>query len=72
MQNAKLRKPDVVGMGGLIVALFSISRIRYLLDVYYTSPPVGCQVNCLPRRHQGTRDEGGEPRNRTMIRKLVK
>ena len=29
LQNAKLRNPDVVGMGGLIVALFSISRTGY-------------------------------------------
>jgi len=45
MQNAKLRNPDLVGMGVLVVALFSISRILYLLDVYYTSTTVGCQVN---------------------------
>jgi len=45
VQNAKLRNPDVVGMGILIVASFSISRILYLLDVYYTRLDVGCQVN---------------------------
>jgi hypothetical protein len=28
--------PDVAGMGVLVVASFSISRILYLLDVYYT------------------------------------
>ena len=64
--------PDLVGMGVLAVASFSISRILYLLDVYYISKTVGCQVNssltadyadCAdcdrfkPRRRQGTRDE---------------
>jgi len=44
MQNTKLWNPDVVGMGVLVVALFSISRILYLLDVYYTRLEVGCQV----------------------------
>jgi len=60
VQSAKLRNPDLVGMGVLAVASFSISRIRYLLDVYYIRLEVGCQVNCLPRRRQGTgaRDEG--------------
>jgi len=37
--------PDLVGMGVLVVASFSISRILYLLDVYYTSYEVRCQVN---------------------------
>jgi len=37
--------PDLVGMGVLVVASFSISRILYLLDVYYTPYEVGCQVN---------------------------
>jgi hypothetical protein len=32
-------------MGVLVVASFSISRILYLLDVYYTGCEVGCQVN---------------------------
>jgi len=69
LQSAKLRNPDLVGMGVLAVASFSIPRILYLLDVYYTSKTVVCQVNssltadyadCAdwdrfkPRRHQGT------------------
>jgi len=37
VQSGKLRNPDLVGMDVLVVALFSISRARYLLDVYYTS-----------------------------------
>ncbi len=45
VQSAKLRNPDLVGMGVLVVASFSISRILYLLDVYYISKTVGCQVN---------------------------
>ena len=44
VQSAKLGNPDLVGMGVLVVASFSISRILYLLDVYYTSKTVGCQV----------------------------
>jgi hypothetical protein len=44
VQSAKLRDPDLVGMGVLVVASFSISRIFYLLDVYYTPYNVGCQV----------------------------
>ena len=39
------RNPDLVGMGVLIVGSFSISRILYLLDVYYIRWEVGCQVN---------------------------
>ena len=31
VKNAKLRNPDLVVMGVLVVASFSISRIRYLL-----------------------------------------
>jgi hypothetical protein len=49
VQSAKLRNPDLVGMGVLIVASFSISRVRYLLDVYYTSYTVGCQVKFWTR-----------------------
>jgi hypothetical protein len=45
VQNAKLWNPDVVGLGVLVVASFSISRILYLLDVYYIRWDVGCQVN---------------------------
>jgi hypothetical protein len=45
VQKAKLRNPGLAGMGILVVASFSISRILYLLDVYYTSKAVGCQVN---------------------------
>ena len=45
VQSAKLRNPGLAGMGVLVVASFSISRILYLLDVYYTSKTVGCQVN---------------------------
>jgi len=45
VQSATLRNPDLVGMGVLVVASFSISRILYLLDVYYTSKRVECQVN---------------------------
>jgi hypothetical protein len=45
MQSAKLRNPDLVGMGVLVVASFSISRILYLLDIYYTPPERGRQVN---------------------------
>ena len=51
VQSAKLRNPDLVGMGVLIVASFSISRILYLLDVYYTRWEVGCQVNSWPQRN---------------------
>jgi hypothetical protein len=47
VKNAKLRNPDLIGMGVLVVASFSIARILYLLDVYYTSTTVGCQVNSL-------------------------
>ena len=50
VQSAKLRNPGLAGMGVLVVASFSISRILYLLDVYYTSCGVGCQVNFLARR----------------------
>jgi hypothetical protein len=51
-QETKSRRgnPDPVGMGVLIVGLFSISRIRYLLDVYYTSKTVGCQVKSHTKR----------------------
>jgi len=52
VQSAELLNPDVVGMGVLVVALFSISRILYLLDVYYTSKTVGCQVNFDHRFHR--------------------
>jgi len=45
MQSAKLRNPGLAGMAVLVVASFSISRIRYLLDVYYIRWYVGCQVN---------------------------
>jgi len=45
VQSAKLRDPDVVGMGVFVVALFSMLRILYLLDIYYTRRDVGCQVN---------------------------
>jgi len=45
VQSAKLRNPDLGGMGVLVVGSFSISRILYLLDVYYISQTVGCQVN---------------------------
>ena len=74
MQNAKLRQRDVVGMGVLVVASFSISRILYLLDVYYTSKAVGCQVNfnhgfhgfsriCISHReHRGHREKIGKTR----------
>jgi len=47
VQSAKLLNPGLAGMGVLVGALFSISRIRYLLDVYYTPCRVGCQVKCL-------------------------
>jgi hypothetical protein len=43
LKNAKLRNPDLVGMGVLVVASFSISRILYLLDIYYTPSEVGRQ-----------------------------
>ena len=56
MQKAKLRNPDVVGMGVLVVGSFSISRIRYLLDVYYTSYEVGCQVKSLTTKARRTKD----------------
>jgi len=52
VQSAKLRNPDLVGMGVLVVASFSISRIRYLLDVYYIRLEVGCQVNFNHRFHR--------------------
>ena len=52
MQSAKLRNPDLVGMGVLVVASFSISRILYLLDVYYTWLAVGCQVKFNHRFHR--------------------
>jgi hypothetical protein len=32
-------------MGILVVGSFSISRILYLLDAYYTRLEAGCQVN---------------------------
>ena len=44
VQSAKLRNPELIGMGVLVVASFSISRILYLLDVYYTRWTGGCQV----------------------------
>jgi hypothetical protein len=44
------RNPDLAGMGILVVGSFSISRILYLLDVYYTSQTVGCQVKFLTKR----------------------
>ena len=37
-------------MGGLVVASFSISRVLYLLDVYYTRWEVGCQVKFPTKR----------------------
>ena len=43
VKNAKLRNPDLVGMGVLVVASFSISRILYLLDIYYTPSQLGRQ-----------------------------
>ena len=49
VQSGKLRNPDLVGLGVLIVTLFSISRILFLLDVYYTSTTVGCQVKFRTR-----------------------
>jgi hypothetical protein len=52
MQNAKLRNTGLVGMGVLVVASFSISRILYLLDVYYIRLEVGCQVNFNHRFHR--------------------
>ena len=39
-------------MGVLVVGSFSISRILYLLDVYYTRWEVGCQVNVNHRFHR--------------------
>ena len=50
MLSAKLRNTDGVGVGVFIGALFSISRVLYLLDVYYTSQTVVCQVKFLPQR----------------------
>jgi hypothetical protein len=47
VQGAKLRNPGLAGMGVLVVASFSISRILYLLDVYYIRLEVGCQVKSL-------------------------
>jgi hypothetical protein len=41
--EARRGNPDLVGMGVLVVGSFSISRILYLLDMYYTSCGVGCQ-----------------------------
>jgi len=52
VQSAKLLNPDLVGMGVLVVVSFSISRIRYLLDVYYIRWQVGCQVNFNHRFHR--------------------
>ena len=52
VQSAKLRNPDLVGMGVLVVASFSISRIRYSLDVYYMRLEVACQVNFCHRDHR--------------------
>ena len=43
VQSAKLWNPGLVGMGVLVVASFSISRILYLLDIYYTPSEVGRQ-----------------------------
>ena len=37
-------------MGVLVVGSFSISRILYLLDVYYIRWEVGCQVKFLTKR----------------------
>src|SRR4030042_5211803 len=42
----------LAGMGVLALALFSISRILYLLDVYYTTKRVVCQVKCFPAKAQ--------------------
>jgi len=52
VQSGKLRNPDLVGMGVLVVASFSISRILYLLDVYYIRLEVACQVNFNHRFHR--------------------
>ncbi len=46
-QSAKLRNPGLAGMGVLVVASFSISRILHLLDGYYIRLEVGCQVKFL-------------------------
>jgi len=45
-------------MGVLVVASFSISRILYLLDVYYTRLEVGCQVKFF--RHRSVRPRSGQ------------
>ena len=45
-------------MGVLVVGSFSISRILYLLDVYYTGWAVGCQVNFY---HQKITDPFDKP-----------
>jgi hypothetical protein len=39
-------------MGVLVAASFSISRILYLLDIYYTPSELGCQVNVNHRFHR--------------------
>jgi len=44
-------------MGVLVVASFSISRILYLLDVYYIRWEVGCQVNF---NHRSVRLRSGQ------------
>ena len=58
MQIPKLRNPGLAGMGVLVVGWFSISGIRYLLDVYYTSYEVGCQVKSLATKARRTTDAG--------------
>ncbi|MFH0960458.1 MAG: hypothetical protein V1897_17340 [Pseudomonadota bacterium] len=72
--SAKLLNPDLVGMGVLVVASFSISRILYLLDVYYMRLEVGCQVKFLAKReayldggtgHEGTKTQGNQTRVNT-------
>ena len=67
MQIAKLRNPDLVGMGVLVVASFSISRILYLLDIYYRAKTVGCQVKFLAQK--GT--ENREIRSRRIGHGLI-
>jgi hypothetical protein len=44
-------------MGVLVVASFSISRILYLLDVYYIRLEVGCQANF---NHRSVRLRSGQ------------
>jgi len=57
VRSAKLRNPDLVGMGVSVVASFSISRILHLLDVYYIRLEVGCQVNF---NHRSVRLRSGQ------------